>query len=278
MRKKIFNAKSPRTPLLRPRPIGGGGGAESWNTAADWYQGLVGEKGMGLQQSIVFPRTKTLLALTRNTSLVDIACGQGAFLRHIVRDCNRAVGIDGAARLIEFAKHARAARPITYITGDVTKPLPEQLRGGAPFDAASCILAIQNIEALEPFVENCAKLVKQKGVLVIVMTHPCFRIPRQSSWGWDEQRKIQYRRIDRYFTDLKIPIQTHPGARPGHITWTYHRPLSAYIGALAKAGFHINALEEWTTDRISTPGPRAKADQRSKQEIPLFLALRAIKQ
>jgi hypothetical protein len=36
--------------------------------------------------------------------------------------------------------------------------------------------------------------------MVLLLTHPCFRVPRQSGWGWDEQRKLQYRRVDRYLT------------------------------------------------------------------------------
>jgi hypothetical protein len=34
-------------------------------------------------------------------------------------------------------------------------------------------------------------------------------------------------------------------------------------------------LEEWISNKKSQPGKRAKAENRSRKEIPLFLALRA---
>ena len=41
------------------------------------------------------------------------------------------------------------------------------------------------------------------------------------------------------------------------------------------AGFYVDAMEEWVSNKKSLPGKRAKAENRSKKEIPLFLALRA---
>lgn len=110
-----------------------------------------------------------------------------------------------------------------------------------------------------------------------VMNHPCFRIPRQSGWGFDDKRKLQYRRVDRYMTPLKIPIQMHPGALPGVHTWTFHRSLTDYFGALGRSGFLINKLEEWISHRKSKPGARARAENSARMEIPLFLAVGAVK-
>jgi len=38
--------------------------------------------------------------------------------------------------------------------------------------------------------------------------------------GIDEANKIEYRRINRYFTPLKIPITTHPGEAKSSVTWS----------------------------------------------------------
>jgi hypothetical protein len=106
------------------------------------------------------------------------------------------------------------------------------------------------------------------------MNHPCFRQPRQSGWGWDEQRKLQYRRVDRYLSPYEMPILAHPGSAPDVKTTSFHRSLTAYVEALAKHGFAITALEEWTSHKQSDSGPRAKAENVARQEIPLFLAMR----
>jgi hypothetical protein len=39
----------------------------------------------------------------------------------------------------------------------------------------------------------------------------------------------------------------------------------------------IDALEEWPSHKTSTSGPRAAAENTARKEIPMFLALRAVK-
>ncbi|MEW6610036.1 MAG: class I SAM-dependent methyltransferase [Patescibacteria group bacterium] len=246
----------------------------SWDESAQWYHGLVGEKGMELQKNVVFPKTLQLLDLKPHEKLLDVACGQGAFCRHAVRCGSEIVGVDASPQLIGYARRV-SPKQIRFIVGDVRK-LPREV-AEERFDAISCILAIANVDPLKPVFEECKKVLKPSGRMVLVLSHPCFRIPRQSGWGWDEQRKLQYRRVDRYLSEMKIPIQMHPGMRSREITWTFHRPLNVYVRALREVGFVIDALEEWPTSRRSTPGTRASADQRSKEEIPLFLAMKAVR-
>ena len=61
------------------------------------------------------------------------------------------------------------------------------------------------------------------------------------------------------------------------VTQTFHRPIQAYINAFAKAGLFVNALEEWPSARSSEPGPKAAEENRIRREIPMFLALRAVR-
>lgn len=230
---------------------------------------------MELQQTVVFPAVLKLLGLKQGEKLLDVACGQGAFCREARKYTERVVGFDASAKLIEYARRS-SPRNVRFLVSDARKFAGEIVRT-APYDAISCILALSNIDDAEQVFVECSKTLRQGGRIVFVITHPCFRIPRQSGWGWDEKRKLQYRRVDRYLSEMKIPIQMHPGKLGGEVTWTFHRPLGSYMSVLRYAGFVVDALEELTTSRQSTPGPRAKADQRSKEEIPLFLAVRAVK-
>jgi hypothetical protein len=86
-----------------------------------------------------------------------------------------------------------------------------------------------------------------------------------------------YRRVDRYMSPMDIPILSNPGKMNSEKTWTYHRPISTYINALRAAGFVLDEMQELVSDRESKPGARAKAENRSREEIPMFLALRAVK-
>jgi hypothetical protein len=36
-------------------------------------------------------------------------------------------------------------------------------------------------------------------------------------------------------------------------------------------------MEEWTSHKVSDSGPRAPAENKARQEIPMFMAVRAVK-
>lgn len=267
---------------MERRPIKGGpraprrdhkGPKTSWNKVAGWY-GAHMKSDDTFQEAIVFPGALRLLAPKKGKTYLDVACGEGTFANMIAKADALVTGVDASRDLVLQAQN-QAAKGTKFLIGNAER-LHEVLKS-ALFDGASCILAIQNISNLDAAVTQISKALKPGAPFVIVMNHPVFRIPRQSAWGFDEERKLMYRRVDMYMTESEIPIQAHPGAAPSVRTFSYHRPLSAYITALGKAGFVVDALEEWTSHRESDSGPRAKAENRSRNEIPMFMAIRAIK-
>ena len=181
-------------------------------------------------------------------------------------------GIDAAAELIRIARE-RSDPAIEYLIGDARKLPQHPQLAAASFDAATCVLAVQNIHPLPPLIAGMGDLLKRGGRLVLAMMHPCFRSPKATAWGWDESAEAQYRRVDRYLLPRKEPIVTHPGKDPHRYTWTFHRPLQSYFKALRQAGFVVDALEEWTSHKTSQAGPRAAAENLARKEIPMFLAL-----
>jgi hypothetical protein len=118
-----------------------------------------------------------------------------------------------------------------------------------------------------------SRVLTTKGRLVIVMNHPVFRIPKTSSWGWDETVKTQYRRVDAYLSPSSTEIMMHPGSKESTKTISYHRSLQDYFKALSKAGFVVARLEEWISHKKSESGPRQKGEDVARKEIPLFLML-----
>jgi hypothetical protein len=137
------------------------------------------------------------------------------------------------------------------------------------FDACAYLLSIQDMNPLGEVLENAAYALRGGGIVAIVMTHPCFRIPRQSGWGYERERKWQYRRIDRYLTPLSIPMKQHQRGA----TISFHRPLSAYINTLAACGLLVDRLDEITTYQQGN----SRAERLANAEIPLFMGLRARK-
>ncbi len=240
----------------------------SWESSHTWYDKTVGEKGHYYHQSVIFPQLLKLLDLKKGDSLVDLACGQGVLARQLPQEVDY-FGIDAAPSLIQLAKkHSKH----TFSVHDLTKPLPKQKK---EFTHATLILALQNIASPLPVLQNAARLLKGGGKFAIVLNHPCFRIPRQSSWQIDDSKKLQYRRVDTYLSELKIPITTNPGKGQkggSSETWSFHHPLSSYSAWLKEAGFTIELISEWTSDKKST-GAAARMENRSRAEFPLFLTL-----
>ncbi len=247
-----------------------------WGNVASWYDQLVGEDGSDYQKHVVFPGLLAMLDPRPRQRILDVACGQGVFCRILHHHGCLPVGVDAAKALIDRAKD-RSNPTIDFHVGDAQHlerlGLPE-----ASFDAATCVLAIQNIPAIEPVCAGVAKLLKPAGRFVMVMMHPAFRGPKASGWSWDDATQTQRRWVSHYLTPRREAIITHPGkgADSGH-TWTFHRPLQDYVVALAKAGLLVNDLQEWVSHKVSDSGPRAQAENISREEIPMFLAISAVK-
>ncbi len=260
-----------RRPTSSARPPEAGEG--SWDHVASWYDTLAGDRGTEFHETVIVPGVIRLLDLQRGESVLDLACGQGVMSRTLHRRGGRVTAVDISPQLIEIAQ-GRSSKGIRYQVGDVRDL---SFLGDDTFDAAVCVLAAQNIEPMEPLFMGSARHLRPWGRMVVVVSHPAFRIPRQSSWQWDETRKLLFRAVDRYLSPLKIPIDMRPFQRPGQeLTWTYHRPLQAYVTALAAARLWINAVEEWPSPKVSQPGRTARGENRARAEFPLFLAIRAV--
>lgn len=243
----------------------------SWQAGAKWYDKKVGNDGHYFHQHIVIPSVLHALQFEKGDALLDLACGQGVLARKIPQDVFYQ-GVDLSADLISQAKKRDQQSNHSFLRADITKPLHFHRR----FTHATVILAIQNVEFPEKVFQNISGLLQKNGTAVVVMNHPCFRIPRQSSWGVDEQKKTQYRRIDRYLSPLKIPITVHPGQKKSAVLWSFHHSLSEYSQFLSKAGFVIEQINEFSSDKQSV-GKAAKMENRSRAEIPMFLLIKAKK-
>jgi ubiquinone/menaquinone biosynthesis C-methylase UbiE len=243
----------------------------SWEGVGKWYHGLVGEEGHYYHRQLILPGVMRLLE--KVDALLDLACGNGVLARQLPKGV-RYLGIDAAASLIKAAKSSDKDPAHSYQIGDIAKPLSLPFQ---EFSHATLILAAQNLAAPDQALRNAARHLRKEGKLILVLNHPCFRIPRQSSWGIDQQKKIQYRRIDRYASAMSIPIQMHPGQnRPAKETLSFHHPLATFSQWLFEAGFCIEWIEEWYSDKVST-GKAARMENRSRSEIPLFMAIRSSK-
>lgn len=246
----------------------------SWEKVNTWYDQAVGEDGHYFHKNIILPRLfKAWDFSIDSPALLDLACGQGVLARGLPKHIPY-VGVDISPSLIKAAKQYDKNNLHEYLVADITKPLKVKKNF---FSHAIILLALQNLESPSGAIQNAAQALKEGGELTLVINHPYFRIPRQSSWGIDEAKKIQYRRCDRYMTSLKIPIQTHPGApKESTNTFSYHWPLSEMTNWFFKNGLMIKKIDEWCSDKKST-GSKAKMEDFARNEFPLFMMISAKK-
>lgn len=250
----------------------------SWNKVAPWYNKLTrGGEGHYYHEHIIIPNVLRLLSLrasdeiSQNSNLLDLGCGNGVLAKHLPKEV-KYTGTDLAVGLIKSAQREDKNYSHKYIIGDITSPLNLTEK----FSHATIILALQNVNDPKAVFENASSSLMENGKLVIVINHPAFRIPRQSSWGIDAERKIQYRRVDKYMSPMNIPIRMNPSDPQSEETVSYHYPLSDYSKMLKNSGFTIDLIEEWTSDKESV-GRAGKMENRSRNEIPLFMAILARK-
>ena len=272
-----FAVPSSQTPQPPAKPVEpASADSTDWDSVSKWYDQLVGESGSEYHREVVLPGVMKLLAPKPHQRLLDVACGQGVLCRLLLEKGAEVTGVDAGASLIRMARE-RSNPAVRYLLNDArTLNECDELKG-EQFDAAACVLAIQNIDPIEAVFTGVAHLLKPGGVFVLAAMHPCFRSPRSTSWQWDAEAQVQYRRVDRYLMPRKEPIVMHPGKDARTYTWTFHRPIQAYFKAARAAGLMVDTLEEWESHKVSTSGPRAGAENKIRKEIPMFLAIRAVK-
>lgn len=247
--------------------------ATSWDHVASWYDRLVGDEGSDYQRHVIIPAALRLLNPQPGETFLDLCCGQGVLARALLdASAKRVVGVDASPKLIDAARARGSDNRLSFIVRDVRR-LGDLTRG--EFDAAACLMALHDVDDLDAALRGAASALRVGGRLVIILMHPCFRVPRQSSWGWDDEKKTQYRRLDRYYSAMEIPISVHPGRAASPVTQYYHRPLSVYLNGIARAGLALTACEELLTHRVASPGGHSRGENRAAVEFPVFLGLRA---
>lgn len=241
----------------------------SWGNVADWYDDTIKDDN-SFQTHVIEPNLERLLNIKSGQSVLDVACGSGFFSQLCSKKGAHVTGIDIAPELIAIANGLKLKNS-TFSVGNV-ETLPTV--NDKSIDTAFCILALQNIRNVSSVLKEVNRTLKPGGRFLVVLNHPTFRIPKQSSWGWDETNKTEYRRIDSYLTESQVEIDMTPGSTTKkESTVSFHRSLQYYFKVATNAGFSITRLEEWISHREPPQGKTFAARNKARKEFPLFLFL-----
>lgn len=302
---RLAPENAPRIAPVRVSKISSSGGmfpsvsknTTSWGNEAEWYDDYLAD-GDSYQRQIIMPNIVRIMEPAPGKKILDLACGQGLFSESMINKGAKIVGVDISSELINIAKD-KFKNILSKEDSFIVSPADKLISAGvleSSCDSAMCILASQNIKEFDVAIKETAKVLKPKGKFVIVLNHPCFRVPKQSDWHFDAEgggpegdesytivngkKTGRYGRVVySYMSEGIIKIDMHPGEqdrRKKSYTTSFHRPLQIYSKWLANAGFCILRIEEWTSHKKSNPGTRELADKRSKKEIPLFMCIEAV--
>ncbi len=253
----------------------------SWGKVADWYNKHLETGDDTYHTKIVFPGVTRMLGDVSGKKVLDMACGQGIFSEKL-RDSGALVtGVDLGKQLIKIAEEKslsvkeKGTHKVIYHTASSDDMY--MLKDNS-FDVVVCILALQNIENLQKTINEASRVLAPAGTFLFVLNHPSFRNPRKTMWGFNEADDTQYRRVDEYMSESNLKVDMTPGSfKDKKFTVSFHRPLQIYIKALSKSGFAVTRLEEWISHKESERGPKKRAEDTSRKEIPMFMCIEAQK-
>lgn len=246
----------------------------SWEPVADWYDNMLETDEDSYQAQVVGPNLLRMMRISQTDRVVDLGCGQGFFSRLFALQGAKVTGVDASPELIQKAQEHTGSANIRFLTEPAQTT---SLQDGCA-DVITIVLALQNMEDMRAVFRECARLLTPRGRMYLVLNHPAFRIPQNSDWIYDSKTQIQSRRVAQYLSQAKIKIDMTPGKTEHKIfTWSFHHSLQSYVNQLFQAGFVTCRMEEWASHKESQPGPRARAEDQARKEIPLFLCIEARK-
>ncbi len=221
---------------------------EIWEANAAWWDDRVGE-GNQFQTKLIGPATDRLLRPQERETILDIACGNGNYARHLADLGAQVVACDFSSVFIERAKERSIGYEdrIMYQIVDVTKKNQLLALGSGRYDAAVCTMALMDITTIEPLASALQRLLKTEGRFVFSITHPCFNSGSFSRVIEEEDKdgklvetpaiKVVDYRDEKPRKGLGIIGQ--PEAH-----YYYHRTLTSLMSTFFDNGFVLDGLEE----------------------------------
>jgi SAM-dependent methyltransferase len=193
---------------------------------------------------------------------LDLGCGEGRLSRDLKRLGHTAVGVDRSPTMLAAA---RSADPTIELHEADAAALPFE---EASFDLVIAFMSLQDIEDLAGAVAEAGRVLGPRGHFCFAIVHPL------NSAGWFEGEDGDARFVveGSYLDESYYADDIERDGRRLEIV-SKHRPLEAYVSALAAAGLVVEALRE---PKMPEHAIRAERSHRWRR-LPLFLYARATK-
>ncbi|QBD80742.1 methyltransferase domain-containing protein [Ktedonosporobacter rubrisoli] len=221
---------------------------EIWDRNAAFWDEKMGE-GNDFQRILVAPACERLLNLQPGERVLEIACGNGVFARHLARLGAQVLATDFSASLLELAR-ARSveyAERIEYQSLDATNEEQIVALGKGRFDAAVCNMAIMDMAEIEPLMRGIRQVVKPGGRFILSLCHPCFN--NTGSILSVEDATVNGEIVTTYAVKTTTYLHNVPTKGVAMIgqpvsQYYFDRPLHVLFNACFRSGMVLDGLEE----------------------------------
>lgn len=248
----------------------------AWDANAEIWDSRMGDEGNDFFNILCWDSLASLLDVQPDSTVLDIACGNGLTSRRLAALGANVTAFDFSANLIEKAK----IRPnpdyrISYHVVDATDESQLISLGEHKFDSALSNMSLFDMADVETLFKVLPGLLKPNGVFVFSITHPCFN---NSSVNhiveeWDDGIiKTRYAvKVSRYMTTYQSEGLALRGQPKPQLY--FNRPLQYYMSIGFQNGFIVDGFEEraFPPDHLQT-NPLSWGGKFS--EIPPVLVMR----
>ncbi len=223
-----------------------------WDESAQAWIESVGDHGDWSRRYVLDPAMADLSGDLRGKKVLDVGCGEGRWCRWMRTQGAEPIGLDPTATLLETARTQDPKG--TYLQGG-GEHLPFEDNA---FDHVVAYLTLIDIPDFRAAIREMARVLKPGAKLLIA------NINSFADQGWvkDEAGNPLYFPVDRYLEEYSTWFEWR-----GIRILNYHRPFSAYVEELLRAGLILEAFQE---PRATEGAPDAERYAR----VPWFHVMR----
>jgi SAM-dependent methyltransferase len=193
---------------------------------------------------------------------LDLGCGEGRLSRDLKALGHSVVAVDASPAMTAAARTADPELEVA-LADAADLPLDD-----SSFDLVVAFMSLQDIGRFERAIAEAGRVLEPGGRLCLAVVHPFNSAGRFEGEEEGSPFVVRGSYLSRFFYEDRIERE---GLEMTFVS--EHRPIEAYVEALADAGLLVERLRETDVPDAAIRRPRSRRWQR----LPLFLHIRALK-
>ncbi len=208
--------------------------------------------------SYIHPALHSLLGDVNRKKVVDYGCGEGKFIKEVIKRGANAYGYDISQAIINEAR--RLISNNAELAAIDSGKIPLNACSTDAIVSSLVLMMCQNKEIINDIFREFYRVLRDKGILVFCITHPVFSDQNFTTYRNIFQKKREYLIEGQSY---QFVLKKKDGTEITKESFRdYHYPLSTYLNLLAQNNFKIEKVIE-----LEIP----------ENEFPPYLIVKAIK-